>query len=187
MHGTVHDSVTNGRTVLARGLSSVVAAFLHRPMPARAAAGRGGRLLVATSRITTERRRAAPDVAPPTSAVSVTEAGDNLEAFLRHAVDTWTEADETGVDVASVYSYLVSVSLALIDSPDTDRNALLRQCEARALPVDPGASMAVLRARLVAFNLSTQSVWCSSAACGQARLQRCTGWSGPSPIFLSCH
>lgn len=80
---------------------------------------------------------------------------------MRASVDTWTEADGTGVSVAAVCPYLTPVSLALLESPDTQRLELLALCEARALPVDSNASKAVLRARLVAFNLSTRNVWCS--------------------------
>lgn len=82
---------------------------------------------------------------------------------MSEAVDTWTEADGTGVEVASVCPYLATVSLGLIDSPETDRADLLQLCEERALQVDAGASKAALRARLVAFNLSSRSVWCSRA------------------------
>lgn len=80
---------------------------------------------------------------------------------MRASVDTWTGADGSGVSVAAVCPYLTPVSLALLESPETQRLELLALCEARALPVDANASTAVLRARLVAFNLSTRNVWCS--------------------------
>lgn len=80
---------------------------------------------------------------------------------MRASVDTWTEADGTGVSVTAVSPYLAPVSLALLESPETHRLELLALCEARALPVDANASKAALRARLVSFNLSTRNVWCS--------------------------
>lgn len=66
----------------------------------------------------------------------VTPPEDDFQEFMSDAVDTWTEADGTGVHAVFVCSYLAPGSLALIDSPDTDRPELLRLCEARALPVD---------------------------------------------------
>lgn len=80
---------------------------------------------------------------------------------MRASVDTWTEADGTGVSVAAASPYLAPVSLALLESAETHRLELLALCEARGLSVDANASKAALRARLVSFNLSTRNVWCS--------------------------
>lgn len=72
---------------------------------------------------------------------------------MKDSMDAWTQMDGTGVSVLAVCPYLASVSLALLQSPDTHRLEMLSLCEERALPVDANASKAVLRSRLVAFNL----------------------------------
>lgn len=88
-------------------------------------------------------------------------------------------SDGTGISLVAACPYLVPVSLALLESPDTHRHELLALCAARALPVDTNASKAVLRARLVAFNLSTRTVWCARVQLLAKHVGGTLSWTGP--------
>lgn len=147
-------------TANARGGAAAAAGVLSLPrgraaLPPRAAApnahlGRAGGM-----------HGTPPPSRTRTARIDSSAETDEMELYMRASTDTWTESDGTGISLAAACHYLVPVSLSFLKSPDTHRHEFLALCEARALPGDTNASKAVLRARLVAFSLSTRTVWCA--------------------------